>query len=166
MMSFKNEHFELNIFPLADSTKIRMEVLGDILTTKDIPHTYKLLSLHLPSIFRSKCFNENNYPFVREVKKTEIGHLFEHILLEYLSVVKRNAGYTNTIHNGLTTWNWQEERCGVFHIDIDICGQESGLLRLALQNTISLTTKIMEHGYERSQDIVVRPTAAADVITS
>lgn len=164
MVTFSNEYFHLALTSFHDSTKIRMEVLIDTVTTVTIPHTYSLLSFHLPSIFRSKCFNENNYPFSKEVRNTEIGHLFEHILLEYLSIMKSAAGHPRTVHNGLTSWNWQAERKGIFHIEIDAGFEDRQVLLQALYKTTILTKMILEKRQKNTslQESIVQ----ADSITA
>lgn len=120
-----------------------MEILAPTVTTGVIPHTYILLKKYLPSILKSKCFNDNNYPFDREVKNTEIGHLFEHILLEYLCMQKMAQGFENPVHNGLTSWNWEKDKRGIFHINIDAGHGNGVILKPALEKSISLTMKIL-----------------------
>src|SRR5688572_29431065 len=95
----KNNFFSLDVNQNRLNTKIVMRLFVSTFSTKNIPQTYLLLEKHLPSILRSKCFNQNNYPFKIEVLDTEIGHLFEHILLEYLCEQKRLEGVDNPVYN-------------------------------------------------------------------
>jgi hypothetical protein len=61
---------------------------NDKISTSTIPATSLQLALHLPSIFGCNCFNDGNKSFGEECKNTELGHLFEHIMLEYLCIEK------------------------------------------------------------------------------
>lgn len=121
-----------------------MQVKGQHVSTEVLPRTKRLLKMHLPSILRSKCFNENNYSFSKEVKNTEIGHLFEHIVLEYLCNYKIAAGHRDPVHNGLTSWNWKEEKRGLFHITFDAGERDSKYLDMAIEQAIILTVRIMQ----------------------
>ncbi|MBI4038798.1 hypothetical protein HY384_02465 [Candidatus Daviesbacteria bacterium] len=114
-----------------------------MVNTKHLPATYSLLKQHIPTILYSKCFNEENYPFFKEVRKTEIGHLFEHILLEYLYHLKLASGIEDPIHNGLTKWDWEEDAMGIFHISIDSGYKDHHLFKTALENSIWLTFNIL-----------------------
>lgn len=143
MTTINNENFILSIEHNDSLTNLKMEVLGDIISTSQLPTTYRILKLHLPSILRSKCFNENNYPFSKEVRDTEIGHLFEHILLEYMCLIKTQKGHKRPIHNGLTQWNWQREAKGVFHIQIDSGVEDKAFFVEALTRSIDLTAQII-----------------------
>jgi hypothetical protein len=139
-----NELFSLDINPRKKSTKITMKMLTSVITTDKIPATYSILKSHLPSILRSKCFNENNFRFSKEVKCTEIGHLFEHILLEYLSQFKFAQGHKNPIFNGLTSWNWKKEERGTFHIKIDAGLDDKEIFSLAMKRSTDLLTFILQ----------------------
>jgi hypothetical protein len=120
-----------------------MEMLNSIYNTADIPHSYTFLENHLPSILKSKCFNKNNYPFPKEVKSTEMGHLFEHILLEYLSLSKRLQGIKGSVHNGVTKWNWNVDKKGVFHIEIDSGVNDTDNFYPALEKTMLLFSTLV-----------------------
>ena len=75
---------------------------------------------------------------MKEVRKTEMGHLFEHILLEYLCMEKMEEGATDVVYNGVTWWDWQKEQEGSFHIQVD-CGLADNItLAKALGKTILL----------------------------
>lgn len=139
-----NDLFCLSIDQAKADTSITMELLVPVLNTRQIPATFSILKKYLPSIFFSKCFNEENYPFVREVKETEIGHLFEHILLEYLCEIKLARGIQNPVHNGLTKWDWDKDAQGIFNIQIDIGDQDREIFNLALESSIKLLETIFQ----------------------
>jgi hypothetical protein len=119
-----------------------MSLATAIINTRDIPDTIKLLEEHLPSIFLSKCFNEGNLPFVKEAEQTEIGHLFEHILLEYLCALKKERGVAKHVHNGVTHWNWEEDAWGVFHITVDSGNSDKEIFEEAVNLSIQLILTI------------------------
>lgn len=141
---FTHEHFSLNITPASRELNIIMKMKLPIFHTCDIPMTSALLQSLLPSIFESKCFNDKKYSFTQEVKNTEIGHLFEHIMLEYLCMEKVNQGYMQATFNGVTNWNWREEPRGTFHITINAGWKEKEMILRALEKTISLVTLLLD----------------------
>lgn len=146
-MTHLNEFFTIEMLPSIDKTQLVMRITGPTINTHGIPATKKILKSSLPSILRSKCFNENNFSFSREVKNTEIGHLFEHILLEYLCALKISAGHKDSVHNGLTSWNWKKDARGTFHITIDAGVKDREFLLLALEQAVNLTVKIMQSNF-------------------
>jgi hypothetical protein len=149
-----NEYFSFDVYPRKKSTKITMKMLIPTVTTEGIPTIIPILKTHLPSILRSKCFNENNYRFSKEVKNTEIGHLFEHIMLEYLSDFKYALGIKGAIYNGLTRWNWVREERGVFHIEIDAGREDKDIFELAVQKS----TKLLLHILRSTKHTQIQPS--------
>src|SRR5258706_436221 len=95
VIPLKFELFSLFVQKKKHTTRILMKLNTPIVNTRELPETYQLLETDLPSILRSQCFNELHLPFASEVKSTEIGHLFEHILLEYLCISKLEQGISN-----------------------------------------------------------------------
>ena len=73
--------FSLLITQKQTSAKITMQLFYNQVNTCDIPVIVDLLQEHLPNVLFTQCFNDEGFPFNVEVKNTEIGHLFEHILL-------------------------------------------------------------------------------------
>lgn len=140
-MSFTYKNlFSLVTKSYSNKTYVNMQVLCGIHTTKNLPHTRKTLKKMLPSIFYSTCYNDENLPFSREMQDTEIGHLYEHILLELLAMYKREK--TRNIGNiqGITEWNWKNEPKGTFHIHISVGKKDEHLLF----NSIKRANEIME----------------------
>lgn len=119
-----------------------MEVFSGV-NTREYPATFSILQKLLPSILKSRCFNEDNIPFFEEVRGTEIGHLFEHILLEYLCELKLLKGYSNVVFSGTTNWNWYREPRGIFHITIDCTDADWDIFPIALRKSVALLTLIM-----------------------
>lgn len=122
---------------------VDMVMLSSHLNTRTIPATYQILEEHLPCILQSQCFNDDHLPFCEEVKTTEIGHLFEHILLEYLCKEKLCHGYTEADFCGQTSWNWKKETRGTFHITIEKHTEDAAFFESALRKSIELMDKIL-----------------------
>lgn len=135
--------FSLGVTQKKYSTTIRMQLLSSQLNTNDIPFISELLKQHLPSVLRTECFNDENLPFALEVKNTEIGHLFEHILLDYLCQLKVAKGSADAVFAGRTKWNWFRDPKGMFHINLNCGFQDADILPLALERTIALMRIIL-----------------------
>src|SRR5260221_14671487 len=101
--------FSLAIQQSSSSTQIKMRVTHKTITTADLPFIVEILQKQLPSVLLTECYNDDNLPFAIEVKNTEIGHLFEHILLEYLCQLKIAKGSMQASFAGRTKWNWITE---------------------------------------------------------
>lgn len=71
---------------------------------------HHLLSM-LPSLREHDCINRRNLSFEEELNETELGHVFEHVVLAVLAL----RGIRT---RGQTTWNWQRDPIGTYHITI------------------------------------------------
>jgi hypothetical protein len=143
--------FSLSIEHHLQSTQIIMKLLIPTVNTKDIPWTYLSLQKNLPSILTSTCFNEEKLPFAIEVRQTEIGHLFEHILLEFLCQEKLLKGNCNeAIFSGNTKWNWERDPWGMFHIYIKIHRSDNDIFPRALEKSVGLLKKIIQNEQEET----------------
>ncbi len=136
--------FSLQISHRLNQTKIEMKMLNSIVRTDQLPLTESILEKNLPQVLSSTCFNDQNIPFAVEVRDTEVGHLFEHILLEYLCSAKLATGCDEAEFSGWTDWNWVKETVGTYHITIDIDPTEIIFFPPSLQKTISLVTQIFK----------------------
>jgi hypothetical protein len=143
--TYNSEKFSLEITQKTSKTYITMYVKTPTVNTYAIPQTYTILANTLPSILRSTCFNDAQLPFFQEVLHTEIGHLFEHILLEYLCELKMENGYKDPIHNGVTEWDWLSDPRGTFHIKVDAGIEDTRLFFESLSHSISLLEEILEY---------------------
>lgn len=121
-----------------------MQINNDIFSTGVLPHTYAILNSHLPEIFTCECFNEKNLPFREEVKKTEIAHLFEHILIEYLCAHFIAMYKKRSVVNGVTTWDWYRNPRGSFEITIDTGIKHKELFNKALQQSVILFERVLK----------------------
>jgi hypothetical protein len=124
--------------------------------TRELPQTTSILTQYLPSVLASTCFNDEKLPFALEVKSTEIGHLFEHILLEYLCYFKLSQGYTNAEYSGVTKWNWERDPWGVFHIIINTGWDDTEIFSSAVQQSIILLQLILRQA--QSSDLPILPS--------
>ncbi len=133
--------FSTKIAPL--NTKLIMQVVLPYINTRDLPHIVDFLKTKFPSVLGTKCFNYYNLPFIKEVEATEFGHLFEHILLDQLCILKLALGYKKAVFNGRTEWNWKRDPKGLFHIIVDIGEKDIFILNQALKKTINLTEELI-----------------------
>lgn len=121
---------------------IKLKLNVPVLNTAFLPTTLTILENEIPRVLETKCFNKNGLSFKDEVIKTEIGHLFEHILLEYLCRLKLSTGLKEASFKGRTLWNWKINPRGLFNILI--YGQiDKKMLQHALAETIFLTELIL-----------------------
>lgn len=135
--------FSLEVLQKTSSTKIIMQSHHEHVSTGHIPFIDELLRKHLPTVLLTKCYNDENLPFSVEVKSTEIGHLFEHILLEYLCQLKIAKGSNSAVFSGRTSWNWVRDPRGKFHIHLTCGKKDADILPFALEKTITLMKIIM-----------------------
>jgi|GEM_PF-2051916 len=140
----ESPYFSLNLKLNKSSSYIQMRLYGTTVNTKNMPSTYMILKNSLPSILRSTCFNNANKPFSIEVKETEVGHLFEHMLLEFLCELKLAKGFRNASFKGKTCWDWYKDVRGVFHITTSCGVEDSDILLEAIQRSNKLLGSIME----------------------
>lgn len=135
--------FLLDINQGIKDTGIKMKLFTNYVTTESLPNTYEALQKFLPSVLDSKCFNDEDLIFNEEVKTTEIGHLFEHILLEYLTKLKLFYDNEDISFSGTTSWDWNRDEHGVFHIRINAGLREAHIFEEALEKSIKLMNKII-----------------------
>jgi Cyanophycin synthase-like N-terminal domain len=146
--SIEQKYFVENLFSLAVTqkrtrTKITMDVLYNRINTQEIPLVTELLRKNLPSVLATTCYNDQDLPFYREVQNTELGHLFEHILLEYLCQYKMQKGARRATFAGRTTWNWTRDPFGRFHIHLSCGRKDADILPVAIERTVALMKIIL-----------------------
>ncbi len=136
--------------------------------TSELPNTLPVLWELLPSIYKSQCFNEGNLTFCEEVKDTEIGHLFEHILLEFLCITKLKRGFECSEYSGVTNWNWKKERKGKFHVKIDLGISDYEIFKEAIEKSIYLMNLILTGSITKDRNTNTVPAIAgtANTLTS
>lgn len=140
---FSSDYYSVSLSFSEQETRIILKLNIYQVTTRSFPQTYLILKKLLPAIFAHRCFNGKKLPFSEEVKKTELGHLFEHVLLEYLSKLKTQNGVYFEKINGVTNWNWLKNPRGVFDISISSGVENSELIIQALSKTYTLMDVIL-----------------------
>lgn len=141
---FSNDFFKTELVINSKTTRIRLKVKSQIFYTKSLPLTHQILKKTLPQIFSHLCFNQTRAAFSKEAKNTEIGHLFEHIFLEYLRRSRKKAPYPAITFRGLTFWDWAKEEVGTFHIKIWSRVEFTDILPQAIDQSIELLKQIYE----------------------
>lgn len=139
---YSSPHFTLLAKPRKRSMYLTFTMRSNVINTRELPHTVAVLKRHLPSVLRTQCFNEHGRSFRREVTQTEIGHLFEHILLRYLCDAKLESGASHAEYSGRTDWNWFRDPRGTFHIFIDAPREDWKLFLVAMQKSITLMERL------------------------
>ncbi len=144
----KNLYEEKKLYELAISQNklgvyIKMSMHTSHYHTNYFPDTLTILKNQIPSVLTTKCFNKNNYSFDREVLNTEIGHLFEHILLQNLCDLKLASGSQKAVYKGLTQWDWTRDAKGTFHITLSVDTNDWGIFPNALNKTEEIVKQIL-----------------------
>lgn len=139
-----SDSFYLSVHQDIGAVNIVMGLYSPIVNTKYLPQTTQILTDLCPAVLSTKCFNDDDLPFHEEVKKTEIGHLFEHLLLELLCQEKLSSGCRRAAYNGRTDWNWVEDIEGVFNITVDCGINDLGFLNKALEKTIHIIEQVLQ----------------------
>ncbi len=116
---------------------------GNSLYTSQFPDTHKILTKLMPEVLATKCFNPDNLAFKDEVRDTELGHLFEHILLANLCELGCKNKDNQIQFRGVTEWDWKKDHQGTFHITIDSGLKNLHKLEIALERTSKLVNKII-----------------------
>ena len=131
---------------------IFMQIKGGLINTKDMPHTSAYLTKNLPGVLKTKCFNKDRLPFSIELKKTEVGHLFEHILIEYLCDERIADGFISADYSGVTSWDWNKSPYGSFKIKLNVPQKEQGVFIPAFQKSINFldNLKLNNKYFQRS----------------
>ena len=150
--------FTLKITYRKQATKIKMALFIPTVSTKDISSTIPVLESYLPSVLHSTCFNDEKLPFALEVRSTEIGHLFEHILLEYLCYFKLQNGFSNAEYSGVTRWDWGQDPYGVFHITINTGSEDAEIIAQAMQQSILLLQMILHEAKKTTLPYFIEQT--------
>lgn len=122
--------------------EITMRLHISQVSTRDFPRTAQILEKLLPTIFAHQCLNGDELPFSKEVLATELGHLFEHITMEYLHQ------FTSNKIRGETVWDWNKEPRGTFHIYLDSPKSNAALLSRAISSASKLMTDILANSLD------------------
>lgn len=140
---YQSGQFSIDLSSMLSKTTMTMRMHVPIANTRDVPGTRDFLHHHFPSVLSTTCFNRDHIPFAEEVQHTELGHLFEHILLDQLCIAKLTDGCDEAVYNGVTSWNWIKEETGVFHITVDIGRKEFRYFIMAFKETVRLLEQLI-----------------------
>ncbi len=130
------------------SIEITMRMLTPVFYTSQVQKTVRMLRQSLPSVLRCQCFNNAGFPFHHEVKDTEMGHLFEHLIIEYMCHEKLKSGARSATFSAVTYWNWNKDPRGTFHIEIDAKESDFGFFYPAVDSATILLNKIIDSKFE------------------
>lgn len=144
LYKFSNTHFQIEGKIDQSQSNFKMLVKSDLISTSTRPQTIDILQKHLPTIFSNHCFNYDNLSFRDECKNTEVAHLYEHMILEYLCLELVKSGQDEATYKGTTAWNWEKEPKGSFNIQINAGKNELSALQTAITNSTNLFTQILE----------------------
>lgn len=84
--------------------------------TSQVPHLPRLLLRLLPRLGQHTCHNDLGCSFRQECRRTEIPHLFEHLIIELQLQAQQNP---DDYLSGETAWNWQVDPRGHYHVTVD-----------------------------------------------
>ena len=120
-----------------------MKMLIPTISTVTLPATLPILRSKLPGVLLTECFNAQNLPFIKEVMNTEIGHLYEHILLQNILESKLEKGHRRFEVVGETEWDWKKEETGTFNLRLNVGANETEILNPCLLKTNELVELIL-----------------------
>ncbi len=156
-----SKYFSLDFKQTSKKTAITMQFSLPFATTRNLPGTKTFLQEFAPTVLNTECFNELNLPFDQEVNNTEIGHLFEHLLIDEFCLSQIRSGEKSSVVNGRTFWNWQKDPFGTFEIWIDIGKDKLSVFLEALKKTIQLIENLIQTSFTISQ-LALNPSSAGN----
>ncbi|OGG01519.1 hypothetical protein A2Z33_00590 [Candidatus Gottesmanbacteria bacterium RBG_16_52_11] len=136
--SINTPRYSLDVLDANSAWIIDLRMYISLLGTRALPETFDILEHHLPSVLKAECFNQSGLPFETEVRATEVGHLFEHILLEYLCLMTPVPDGGSIAYEGKTEWDWISNTPGSFLITIGKISSRQDGFPGALRRTITL----------------------------
>jgi hypothetical protein len=138
----KSDYFAVSLDQKEGVVLLTQKILHPIINTQELPETHDFLFKHLPTIFDNQCFNGKKLSFAEEVKSTEVGHLFEHIVLELLKIEVEKV-YPNVSFKGETCWDWSKHGYGTFLITI----RSNTVFKKFLKRAINKAVLILDNLY-------------------
>lgn len=140
---YSSSFFSFRLKQHSKKVQLVMQFPKKFVTTLALPHTYRFLCEHAPSVLECQCFNDDNLPFSEEVKHTEMAHLFEHILLDQLCQEK--ATDDDAEYAGETEWNWRKHPVGTFKVTLTVPPSDARYLASALNRSIALMELLFDN---------------------
>lgn len=156
--SFSHQLCSLTLTHSKQQTEIDMRLFSSHLTTRTLPKTLNILKALAPTVLRTRCHNNLHLPFKKEVIDTEIGHLFEHLIIDQMS---RCCSDDRTFY-GVTEWNWHEHPRGTFKITLSVGNRDQKLL----YNAIAWSYNVLEQVLNSTPTLRVidQPTRSTETI--
>ncbi len=106
---------EICVNPEARRMRLTVEMPDpDRILTSQAPHLPQTLFRLFPHLAKHKCDNGQGYTFRRKCCKTEIPHLFEHLIIE----LQAQAQPVEVLR-GETQWNWRIDPRSRFYVFVD-----------------------------------------------
>lgn len=133
-----SKYFPLSLKQLDDQAELKVFFDDHIITTQNMKNVVSFFEEQLPSVLETKCFNEQHLPFRVEIIKTELAHLFEHIILVLLCQAKAARGGKDITFSGETNWDWEVTPKGLFTISLSVKKHDAGLLQEVLPQASQL----------------------------
>lgn len=124
------------------------------LYSSQVPRIAERLLQSLPSLAEHRCQNRNGLPFVEELEDSELGHVFEHVVLELLA---DRGVYTR----GQTTWNWDRDPIGTYQVTIST-GKRRAVKESLLMAQAVFTNLLLGPPLEFTPIRGVRPQVVTD----
>ena len=129
---------EICVLPEIHRIKLTVQMPDpDRFLTSQVPHIPRLLFRLLPRLGSHICHNDGGLSFRKECRKTEIPHLFEHLILELQLQAQQNE---EDYLSGETQWNWTVDPRGLYHVYVDYDNELLAVasIRLAERILVSL----------------------------
>lgn len=121
--NYQSQNVQYSGGPLNNGWVFDYNVSPLMISTKSFPQTLEIVKRIIPGVLETECFNDHNFLFVEEIKNTEIGHLFEHIVIYLLKENgiknQQNNQVDEVVYEGRTYWNWKKNPRGKFFIEIN-----------------------------------------------
>lgn len=143
MKNIATRHYQLQIKDKGTTWELYLTLPESHSHTKYFTHTFDIVKKKLPSMLRCQCDNSDHVAFADELKKTEIGHLLEHILLENLCQEKILSGKKNAEFEGRTYWSPNQKEYVDYFILIKKKKSDRSILENALKKSLALLDEIL-----------------------
>jgi hypothetical protein len=141
-----SKYFPLTLTQLEHQAKLDVFFADDIITTKNMKNVLTFFEQQLPGVLETKCFNPQSLPFRVEILKTELAHLFEHVILVLLCQAKTARGETGAVFRGETNWDWEVTPKGLFTILLSVNQKDAALLEEVLPKASELIDTFLAQG--------------------
>lgn len=140
---YSSSQFELKYSFEQNTMNLFLQIHIPFVLTSAYGGCISFLEHHCPGTLQTTCFNDQNLPFYIEAKNTELGHLFEHILLDQLCSEKISQGHKNVMFSGITQWDWEQKPYGSFQILINLKRSDLAYFNKSLNSSIILFEKLI-----------------------